>query len=452
MSSYKEHIESNTSSDEGIGIIDVSTLSETTDEEETITNMTNNMSLQTKTNREPRTIIDKRVNDIKNILQKVNIPAIVDYDTVETEAYLVNKNSNIKNSADVRKNVRKETANFSSIMNHADIRFKYIKSGSSGHTFRAYDTTGSIQFAVKVVAYQRGVSKYGIHDKKRPENAEILMLKALSYFVANGKTPHITLLISCFNTSITHFINIPDINKSINKERYKRYHQFIEKYEKEQFEDLVSVLISEWCDMGDLLDYIRSNYKKMDAMIWRVILFQLLSSLAMIHLKYPAFRHNDLKANNILLTSIKETPVSNYFEYSINYNLFCVPYIGFQIKLWDFDFACIPGLIDNAKVLHSWTDKINIKPVKNQYYDIHFFFNTLMCPAFFPHFNKPGAIPQEVKQFIYRVVPEDYRYGSKSGNIDTEGKGRLLVNKELTTPFKIITTDEFFRPFRIILE
>ena len=37
---------------------------------------------------------------------------------------------------------------------------------------------------------------------------------------------------------------------------------------------------------------------------WRVIFFQIISVLAVIHKKYPNFRHNDLKANNILLQKI----------------------------------------------------------------------------------------------------------------------------------------------------
>jgi hypothetical protein len=454
MGSYRENTLLHTSSDEDMGAIDASILSETSSssDDEPIEKSTTTSSVKKTVNRDKATLIEKRLNNIKEILARVNIPDIIDYDDISTETYLVNKQSRIRNPSDVRQNVRKDTTNFAEVMNNAGIRFKYIKSGSSGHTFKAYDATGDIKFAVKVVAYQRGVSKYGIHDKRRPENAEIVMLKALAYFVSAQKTPHITLPISCFNTSITHFVNLEEISKSQNKDRYKRYNQFIEKYHKGQFEDLVSVLISEWADMGDLLDYIRTNYQTMTGTIWRVLLFQIISAMAMIHLKYPTFRHNDLKANNILLMSASKPTESTTYRYTVDYIVYEVPYIGMQAKLWDFDFACIPKVVDNTKVYHSWTDKINIKPIKNQYYDIHFFFNTLMNPAFFPNFNKNGAVPQEVKRFIYRVVPPDYRFGSTSGNVDTEGKGRLLVNKELTTPLKLLAEDEFFRPFRLGLK
>ena len=51
---------------------------------------------------------------------------------------------------------------------------------------------------------------------------------------------------------------------------------------KKEYYDEVSVLISEWANGGDLLDYIRKNYKTMKIRDWRVIIFQLLSVLAVI--------------------------------------------------------------------------------------------------------------------------------------------------------------------------
>ena len=87
-----------------------------------------------------------------------------------------------------------------------------------------------------------------------------------------------------------------------------------------------------------------------------------MSVLAIIQAKYPNFRHNDLKANNLLVNKIGTTNMTSKFQYKINGQMYVVPNIGFQIKLWDFDFACIPGLIENSKVNADWTSKININP------------------------------------------------------------------------------------------
>ena len=81
----------------------------------------------------------------------------------------------------------------------------------------------------------------------------------------------------------------------------KKYDQFIKRYKKGEYYDNVSVLISEWANAGDMLDYIKANYKTFTVRHWRSMFFQLISVLAIIQNKYPGFRHNDMKANNILI-------------------------------------------------------------------------------------------------------------------------------------------------------
>jgi ribonucleotide reductase alpha subunit len=124
-----------------------------------------------------------------------------------------------------------------------------------------------------------------------------MMLRTLSYFVCNQQTPHIVLPIATFNTEIKPFINLIKDNAKGNK----KFEEFMKKYKHGDYYDKISVLISEWANGGDLLDYIRANYKTISLKEWRVMFFQILSSLAVIHKKYPSFRHNDMKANNILL-------------------------------------------------------------------------------------------------------------------------------------------------------
>jgi serine/threonine protein kinase len=212
---------------------------------------------------------------------------------------------------------------------------------------------------------------------------------------------------------------------------------------KGDFYNDVSVLISEWANGGDLLDYIRDNYKNMKLKEWKVIFFQILSVLAVIHKKYPAFRHNDLKPNNILVQTSEIKNKSLRFRYVINGHEYYIPDIGVQIKLWDFDFACIPGLIENLKVSSEWTDKINIKPEQNKYYDVHYFFNTFTRKGFFNEFWTVPEIPQEVKDFVRRVVPIKYSEGKYVSE-----RGRILHNKEYVTPEILLTQDVFFSKMR----
>ena len=173
-----------------------------------------------------------------------------------------------------------------------------------------------------------------------------------------------------------------------------------------------------------------------------------MSVLSVIQNRYPEFRHNDLKANNILV-EITDPDYENikkdrFVYYKINNINYKVPDIGIILKIWDFDFACIPKICENIKVHEKWTHRINITSVKNQYYDVHYFFRTLISNSFFPDIvlSKEKKYNDLIK-FIYSILPEEYYRGEKVSR-----NGRLLVDKEYTTPKKIIENNDYFSEFR----
>lgn len=375
------------------------------------------------------------------------------FDHVKYRKYLVStvcKYSNICSMVPLHggvhpKNVldTKQKVDFDVIMSTLKCKLLYIKSGSTGHTFKGMfrggsGVLGNWDCAVKVVAYPRR-ERYGpMNNPKRPENAELVMLHVLSSFVVQGETPHIVLPIGTFNTSIKPFLCLTEHNIVT----HKRYHDFIQRYNSGEFYNQVSVLISEWANGGDFLDYVRKNYESFQLIHWKVFFFQLLSTLAVVLRKYPSFRHNDLKANNVLVHRIESHRKSKH-KYMVNGVRYTVPNIGVQIKLWDFDFACIPSVVDNSKVSAKWTSNINIKPVRNQYYDVHYFFGTLPRKGFFPEVLTSDKVPEAVKDFIERVVPEQYQMDKTK----VTDKGRLLVDDEFTTP-NLLLSDPFFDVFR----
>lgn len=376
---------------------------------------------------------ESRIEFVKNIL-----------DCCEILKPMVNFNEcNTETATSPRLN--KRVIDIRNLLNSMNVKLKYLKSGTTGHTFKAISKINkNVAFAVKVCAYPK--DEYGgMNNLKRPENAELRILKLLSYFVVNGISPHFVLPIGTFNTSITNFIKIPKKMIDLDDEKNEMYRKFIERYNNDEFEPLVSVLISEWCSGGDLLDYIRKNYKQMILKEWIVIFFQILFTLSLVQDKYPAFRHNDMKANNILVNIVETSPkqTNRKYRYNIDDWKFLIPDIGIQTKIWDFDFACIGGLIENNKVNAKWTGKLNISNVQNRYYDMHYFFNTLISKRFFPQFYNGGA-PVEIVEFIHRVVPSHLRNGSNKVN----DKGRILVNTEYTTPYEVIVTDPLFEKYR----
>jgi len=385
-------------------------------------------------------LIPDRIKYIETLVGGKSLDSMIDFKNSSTETF-----ENMEGTEDIRELLPKKYIDFTKAINELGGKLLYVKSGSTGHTFKGvhldtHSKLKGINYAVKIVAYPKKENYGDMYNVKRPENTEILMIRLLSYFVVNKQTPHIVLPITTFNTSIKPFLSLTKNNIVSNK----KFEQFVERYEKGEYYHNVSVLVSEWANGGDLLDFIRKNYKSMELKHWRIILFQVISVLAVIQAKYPGFRHNDMKANNILIHNIDKSHDNKKFIYKINDEIYNVSNIGIQIKLWDFDFACIPGIIHNSKVDAEWTNKINVKAEKNRYYDIHYFINTLTKKGFFPEFWTEPEIPEKVKDFFNRIVPEKY----KSGKYISD-RGRILINDEYMLPNEILKTDPFFRSLRV---
>jgi hypothetical protein len=409
----------------------------------------NTLHTQTTQNTKSDKIYEKdsipmRIEFIKNLLEGKDLNTLVNFDITDTENFIGRDDDmNSGDSYDTRIVLKKRILDFKNVITQIGGNLKYIKSGTTGHTFKGItsDNNGTLEYAIKVVAYPKK-EKYGsINDTRRPENAELIMIKLLSYFIVNRQTPHLVIPFGTFNTSIDNFLNC--IKKDKIEDKNERFKEFLERYNDGEFSSNISILISEWANKGDLLDFLRNNYKIFTPKHWKVILFQILSVLAIIQSKYPSFRHNDMKANNILVHKIEK--IKEYHKYVIVRTQYKVPNIGYHIKLWDFDFACIPGIVDNIKVESRWTKKINVTPEQNRYYDIHYFFNTLIRKGFFPQILTDDIVPAEVKQFIERVVPHKYRTESKY----VHEKGRILINIEHTTPDNLLKNDPYFEEFRV---
>lgn len=374
--------------------------------------------------------IESRIEFVRDILDGKTLKSMVDFDDASTESM-----------NDMRLN--KKIIDARNLFMSMNVKLRYLKSGTTGHTFKAISKDGSgREFAVKVCAYPK--DNYGaMNNLRRPENAELRMLKLLSNFVIRRGTPHFVLPIGTFNTSITNFIRVPKNVIDIEDPRNEMYRIFVERYHENEFEDFVSVLISEWCNGGDLLDYVRHNYQTMTLRTWKVIFFQILFTLTVIHDEYPSFRHNDLKANNVLIELTAIEGPDKVFRYHMDDVCFTIPNDNIQTKIWDFDFACIGGLIENNKVNSRWTKRLNITRDRNMYYDMHYFFSTLSSKRFFKHFRDGGA-PPEIVEFVDRIVPEHLSIGSPNVN----RKGRLLYDIEYTTPYRVIMTDPLFKKYR----
>ena len=360
--------------------------------------------------------IQHRLVNIKKLMEDSNLNSINPLKNLdqyaETECFAGPKEKDSK-SQDTRTFLGKRTLNFYNVINKLDGQLIYIKSGAYGHTFKGIvtddDDNETMSFAVKVVAYPKRDGYGTMHNITRPENAEICMLKLLSYFVLKGQTPHIILPISIFDTSIKPFLTLQTDNPddTFVPVDNKNYKEFIKHYKQGKYYEKVSVVISEWANRGDLGMFLKKNYKKLQLIHWQCFFFQILSVLAIIQSKYPEFRHNDFKANNILIS--KTETCNKKLLYTVNGKEYLLPSIGYCTYIWDFDFACIPDVVENSKVYQQWTNDMNITSKQNRYYDVHYFFCTLIYKGFLPELMGDSGVPVEVKNFINYVIPEKYR-------------------------------------------
>lgn len=169
--------------------------------------------------------------------------------------------------------------------------------------------------------------------------------------------------------------------------------KFINNYKRREYENYVSVIISEhYCN---LLEFLYLNYKKLKLIHWKILFFQIISALVIIQNKFPFFRHNNLTAENILIYKIDDNEIN--FEYSILGKKFLLPHIGFTIKLCNFDSALIPKIIENPNIAEVFR-------TTNYRYDIDYFFGTLICTnLFFKHKYYP-FIPNGVRNFVEHIL------------------------------------------------
>jgi hypothetical protein len=384
--------------------------------------------------------IQHRLINIKKLMEESNLNSTNPLKNLdqyaETECFTGPKDKESK-SQDTRTFLGKRTLNFYNVINKLEGQLVYIKSGAYGHTFKGVvadeDDNEKMSFAVKIVAYPKRDGYGTMHNITRPENAEICMLKTLSYFVLKGQTPHIILPISIFDTSIKPFLTLQTDNPddTFVPVDNKNYKEFIKHYKQGKYYEKVSVVISEWANRGDLGMFLKKNYKKLQLIHWQCFFFQILSVLAIVQSKYPEFRHNDFKANNILIS--KTEMCNKRLLYKVNGKEYLLPSIGYCTYIWDFDFACIPDVVENSKVYQQWTNEMNITSKQNRYYDVHYFFCTLIYKGFLPELMSDPVVPQDVKNFINYVIPEKYRPTNQTCQEITK---KILQDKNLSHDFK----------------
>lgn len=307
---------------------------------------------------------------------------------------------------------------FKYFKNNADIKFLSSELGSYGFPFKFCFKSCSLDnidsFALKILTLE----KDDHNDEKILEtvpqlsiNVEIIIIYLLSSLVKNFETPHINLPILAYSCKINHLLSDKEIKNIELEDNIPK----------------VNILMSEWCNQGTLRNFIKSLNKEQRIEYFPIITFQIIYTLMVIQNKYPNYRHNDLSDNNILVYKLNKP--KNYL-YQIEKNsdsyLYLLENCPFQLRLWDFDFSCIKGVVDNLKVLDfDLQQGITDKP--NKYYDLGTIFSWI-----YSHFKnlseKYELFFDDILNFIDFKDPNQF----------DKDFSRPLVQKEFTTPKKII--------------
>lgn len=228
-------------------------------------------------------------------------------------------------------------------------------------------------------------------DMNRGVLYNMAIMYIVSEIVINEKFKHSVLPIMLFDI-YQKDNKIPDFsqyNKEIKNPHYK-----------DNADNMMYCLITEhYFDMLTLNEYLFSNFDKMTILDWKILFFQVLYSLYKLTERLDNFRHNWLNLNAIrIYTKNKnindiadDSSINNV--YKIGSVKFDVPNGNFDIKITDYDYATTNDYIQNISIG---------KPKQNDYYDVHYFFNSLYL---WEQDNKK-KFPQEIKAFIKRIVPD----------------------------------------------
>lgn len=191
-------------------------------------------------------------------------------------------------------------------------------------------------------------------------NMNKIMTYLFSDLVINKMTKHI--LMNIFNFDV----NSGDLLRYI--EKFTDDESILKIFHKKS--NKVSIEIREhYFKMDTLFNILNDKNMVIDENIMKVIIFQVLHTLAVIQSKYPKFRHNNLDIKNIYCY-LKEKN-SNTYEYELDGYKYIIPNIGLELKITNFDESTIAGELDNESLIDT------LKNVDNKY-DVNKFLHSLL--------------------------------------------------------------------------
>lgn len=244
-----------------------------------------------------------------------------------------------------------------------------------GYPCIAYnDMEDAVKFGIKVNPLEKEYP-----EEQHPARMEAKLLKEFTRCVIDGMTPHITFYfcdmdITNSKSAITKFPL-----KSVSGDIYKTS----------------SVLVSEYVNGGSIDDWVNALEdigKKPSLEQWRYIVFSMVWTLVVLQDRYQ-FVHRDFHVGNILIDNTLPKGDKSVYGYTLEMGsrgekvTFNVRSCGIVPKIWDLEFSnCFRRIKMPTSPLGCHNDS---RPNEfDPYYDLHFFFMTLLEVCDLPEIEK----------------------------------------------------------------
>lgn len=218
--------------------------------------------------------------------------------------------------------------------------------------FKCYNKNSIYPVIIKINFYNKLNTINNLNNKINNDN---LFSYILSSLVLNKKTKHILLPIMNIDLNFSEL-------ESIIKNDIFIYQKIKFSLNNNNITDVCCFQIREnFFKTSNLIDYIKDNYCDI-----KVLLFQIIHTLAIIDNEFKGFKHNNLVVNNILLYLKRETTSYSIYEGFKKDNFYIINK-GFDIKIYNFYESSIPKYYENNK-----------KSSNKNLYDIETFINDLL--------------------------------------------------------------------------
>jgi hypothetical protein len=115
-------------------------------------------------------LIPDRIKYIETLVGGKSLDSMIDFKNSSTETF-----ENMEGTEDIRELLPKKYIDFTKAINELGGKLLYVKSGSTGHTFKGvhldtHSKLKGINYAVKIVAYPKKENYGDMYNVKRPEN------------------------------------------------------------------------------------------------------------------------------------------------------------------------------------------------------------------------------------------------------------------------------------------